>query len=104
MTRVFKITGWLVMAILALLIALVSLRYFVLSLEKAAGQPLGQRFTGYITPLLFHAGGGIVALSLGAWGFWGTFRNKYLRLHRWMGRIYLSAVLVGGTAGFYMAL
>ena len=91
------------MMILALLIALVSFRYFLLSPEVASGPPLGKRFAEYITPLLFHAGGGIVALSLGPWGFWGLFRNKYLHLHRWMGRIYLLAVLVGSIAGLYLA-
>lgn len=87
----------------ALLIALLSFRYFILSPEVAAGPPLAKRFAQYITPLLFHAGGGILALSLGPWGFWSAFRNKYLHLHRWMGRIYLSSVLVGGVAGLYLA-
>jgi uncharacterized membrane protein len=104
MIRIFKITGWLAMTVLALLIALVSFRYFILSPEVASGPPLGKRFAEYITPLLFHAGGGIVALVLGPWGFWGVFRNRYLHLHRWMGRIYLLAVLVGSVAGLYMAL
>jgi uncharacterized membrane protein len=104
MARIFKIAGWVTMMALAALVALTSVRYFFLSPEVAIDGPLARRFAEYITPLLFHAGGGIVALSLGAWGFWGTFRNSYLRLHRWLGRVYLLAVLVGGTAGFYMAL
>jgi uncharacterized membrane protein len=103
MIRALKITGWLAMMILALLVTLVSFRYFILSPESAVGPPLAKRFAEYITPLLFHAGGGIIALSLGPWGFWKGFRNRYLRLHRWMGRIYLLAVLVGSTAGLYMA-
>jgi uncharacterized membrane protein len=104
MTRALKIIGWLAMEILAVLIALTSFRYFIQSPEVAMGPPLGKRFAEYITPLLFHAGGGIVALSLGPWGFWGAFRSKRLRLHRWMGRIYLLSVLVGGVAGFYLAV
>lgn len=104
MTRIFKIAGWVTMTALASLIALTSVRYFVVSPELAIDGPLARRFAEYITPLLFHAGGGIVALTLGSWGFWGTFRNRYLWLHRWLGRVYLLAVLVGGTAGFYMAL
>ncbi len=92
------------MTLSALLIALVSFRYFIISPEVAAEPPLGERFAKHLTPLLFHVGGGIVALALGPWGFWGTFRNKFLQLHRWMGRIYLLAVLIGSIAGFYMAL
>jgi uncharacterized membrane protein len=38
------------------------------------------------------------------WNFWGKSRNKYPLLHRWIGRVYLIAVLVGGTAGFYLGL
>ncbi len=91
------------MTSLALLIALLSFRYFIVSPEVASGPPLAKRFAEYITPLLFHAGGGILALSLGPWGFWSTFRNKYLRLHRWMGRLYLLSVLIGGSAGLYLA-
>jgi uncharacterized membrane protein len=104
MIRGFKIIGWLAMTLSALFIALASFRYFILSPEVAAGPPLGQRFAEYITPLLFHVGGSIVALSLGPWGFWVRLRNKYLTVHRWMGRIYLLSVLVGGIAGFYLAL
>lgn len=93
------------MTLLASFVALVSFRYFILDTNVAMGEPvLAKRFTEYITPLLFHAGGGIIALLIGAWGFWGTFRNKYLNLHRWFGRIYLLAVLVGSLAGLYMAL
>ena len=102
MIRSFKVLGWLAMTILAMLIALTSFRYFTQSPEVAMGPPLGKRFAEYITPLLFHAGGGLLALSLGPWSFWGKFRNRYLHLHRWMGRIYLSSVLVGGVAGFYL--
>ena len=104
MIRILKILAWLAMMSLALLVAVTSFRYFLLGPEIAAPAPLAKRFGEYITPLLFHAGGGILALSLGLWGFWQAFRNKYLQLHRWMGRIYLLAVLVGGTAGLYMAV
>jgi len=103
MTSIFKKTAWVAMTFLALLVALISLRFFVLDPEVAAGPPLGKRFAEYMTPLLFHAGGGRVALSLGAWGFWGAFRNKYLKLHRLLGRLYLMGVLVGGVSGFYMS-
>ena len=104
MTRLLKTIGWIAMTSLALFVALVSARYFVISPELATGPELAKRFAEYITPLLFHAGGGIVALTLGPWGFWSRRRNKYLNLHRWMGRIYLLAVLVGSLGGLYMAV
>jgi uncharacterized membrane protein len=92
------------MTLLASYIALFSLRYFILSPEVAIGEPFAQRFAQYITPLLFHAGGASIALFLGAWNFWGAFRKKYLDLHRWIGRIYLLAVVVGGTSGLFLAM
>lgn len=104
MNRTFKTTIWLVMTLFALLTALVSLRYFVIKPETAAAGPeFGKQFAENIVPLLFHVGGGVIALSLGVWGFWGAFRNKYLLLHRCLGRIYLASVLIGGTAGLYLA-
>jgi hypothetical protein len=29
--------------------------------------------------------------------------RRYLRLHRWLGRVYLGGVLVGGLGGLYLA-
>jgi len=92
------------MMLLASVIALTSLRYFVLTPEAAIGQPLGNRFTEYISALQIHILGSALALFLGVWNFWGKSRDKYLSLHRWLGRIYLIAVFVGGTAGFYLGL
>lgn len=45
--------------------------------------------------LIGHISCGIVALVLGPFQFWKAFRNKYLSLHRWMGRVYLIAILLG---------
>jgi uncharacterized membrane protein len=104
MTRALKIIGWLTVLLLASVVALTSLRYFVLTPEAAAGQPLGARFGEYIHALQIHIIGSALALFLGVWNFWGKTRDKYPALHRWLGRIYLSAVLVGGTAGFYLGL
>lgn len=102
MNRALKISSWLAMTLLAALIAIFSLRYFLFDIEAVA-PAMAERFIGYITPLLFHAGGGIIALALGPWGFWTKFRNNNIRLHRLVGRIYLSSMLVSGTAGFYLA-
>jgi uncharacterized membrane protein len=103
MTRVVRISGWLLMMLLAGAIALVSLRYFILKPEIAAGPPLGDKFASHLPALLVHVTGGILALFLGPWQFWVNFRNSFLSLHRWLGRIYLCAVLVGSVAGIYLA-
>ena len=45
----------------------------------------------------------MVALLTGPWQFWTGFRARYARLHRWTGRIFLSAVAVGSVGAFRMA-
>lgn len=104
MTRTFKIISWLTILLFALFISLTSLRYFVLPPEAAIGKPFDIRFTEYITSLQIHIIGSSLALFLGVWNFWGKSRDKYPLLHRWIGRLYLIAVLLGGTAGFYLGL
>lgn len=91
------------MMLLASMIALVSVRYFIQRPELAAGEPLGDKFARHLPVLLIHVTGGVLALFLGPWQFWRGLRNRHLSLHRWLGRIYLLAILVGGSAGIYLA-
>jgi uncharacterized membrane protein len=104
MTRALKITGWLLMLLLAFLITLVSLRYFIVRPEVAAAPPLGERFATYLPIFLCHVAGGTLALVLGPWQFWTRLRDRSPRLHRWLGRVYLSAILIGGVSGLYVAV
>jgi uncharacterized membrane protein len=103
MTRVARIAGWVLMLLLALAVAVVSLRYFILRPEVAADPQLGNKFANHLPVFLAHVSGGILALFLGPWQFWGSLRNRFLSLHRWIGRLYLCAVLIGGIAGLYLA-
>ncbi len=53
--------------------------------------------------LIGHISGGLLALLIGPFQFWKTFRNKYMTTHRWMGRIYLTAILIGSISATYLA-
>jgi hypothetical protein len=53
--------------------------------------------------LIGHISGGLLALAIGPFQFWKAFRNKYLKTHRWLGRIYLVAILVGTIAATHLA-
>ena len=53
--------------------------------------------------LIGHVSGGILALTIGPLQFWNAFRTKYLKTHRWLGRIYLSAILIGSISSTYLA-
>jgi hypothetical protein len=49
----------------------------------------------YKWALIGHISCGLLALVFGPFQFWKAFRNKYLTVHRWSGRIYLTAILIG---------
>ena len=59
-------------------------------------------YQNYLPMVLLHLGGGILTVLIGPFQFWSTQRNKYPRVHRTMGRIYLSGVAIGGIGAAYM--
>ncbi|MCA9997245.1 MAG: DUF2306 domain-containing protein [Anaerolineales bacterium] len=65
-----------------------------------------QRLTylAHMSGILTHALASSVALLIGPFQFLPRLRQKrFLSLHRWLGRIYLLGILLGGLSGFYMA-
>ena len=50
-----------------------------------------------------HVLGGAVVLLVGGFQFVAGLRRKFPLVHRWMGRLYLSFVLIGGIGGLVMA-
>ena len=54
-------------------------------------------------PLVGHIGGGLVALGIGPWQFSARLRTRRLALHRWMGRAYVVAVILGGAGGLVLS-
>lgn len=103
MARALKITGWILMTLLAAAITAVSLKYLVHWPQVADGEPFPGKFAAHLPTFLLHVLGGTVALVLGPWQFWTRLRNRRPSLHRWLGRVYLVAILVGGATGLYMA-
>lgn len=57
----------------------------------------------YKWPLIGHISGGLLALAIGPFQFSTTFRNKFMTTHRWLGRIYLTAILIGTISSTYLA-
>lgn len=53
--------------------------------------------------VLGHVVGGTLALIIGPFQFAEGFRVKYMSVHRNMGKIYLSAILIGAICSFVMA-
>lgn len=97
--------GFVAMTILCLLVAAYAVGMY------GFGQP-GERlhpemravFQSHPIGIKSHIFASALALLLGPFQFSTRLRNRVPTLHRWMGRLYLGiAVLVGGTAGLYMA-
>ncbi|HEX5058875.1 MAG TPA: DUF2306 domain-containing protein [Kofleriaceae bacterium] len=75
--------------------------------EPAANQPplvehLLARYTVAQLVFVVHVVGGGIALLAGPWQLMPRLRARRPRLHRATGYIYVSAVLLGGSAGFVM--
>jgi uncharacterized membrane protein len=50
-----------------------------------------------------HLGGGLSALALGPWQFNSRLRARTIKVHRWLGRGYVVAVVVGGIGALALA-
>ncbi len=61
------------------------------------------RYWDFKWPLIGHISGGFIALVIGPFQFSKTFRNKFMTTHRWMGRIYLTAIFIGTISSTYLA-
>jgi Predicted membrane protein (DUF2306) len=73
------------------------LPYFSLNKESYG------RFWNYKWPLVFHISCGLIAMIIGPFQFWKTFRSKYIKTNRMMGRIYLIAILIGTISATNLA-
>lgn len=90
------------MSITTVLVALVSYRFLFLDLNVAfsgmEGHILERR-----TAFLAHIIAAPVCLLVGVLQFLPNLRRTMPAFHRWSGRLYGLAVLIGGLAGLYMA-
>ena len=81
-------------------VALVSFRYFF----SAMPAPPAIQANAFRDPwLLMHAGGAATALLLGPVQFFPRLRARFLRMHRWIGRVYVLGCTVGGVTGLVLA-
>lgn len=93
--------GWVALAIPAGVIALYAAAVL---LSPGFGPPfVAERRATMPLALGTHLSGGLIALALGAWQFNTRLRQTHLPLHRWIGRTYVVAVLVGGSGALWMA-
>lgn len=97
----YKTIAWMVFLAFLLLFALKfiygELNYFRFT-EDVFGRYWSVRW-----PLIGHIAGGVLALVIGPFQFWKYLRTKYLKLHKYVGRIYLIAILISSLCSTYLA-
>jgi uncharacterized membrane protein len=94
-------TGWALAALLSVGVAAFSYRYLMPGAPAAVAQILGSAFA---KPWLYvHIAGAATALLLGPIQFVPAVRRRAPGLHRWIGRTYIVACLVGAVGGFVAA-
>ena len=92
---------WSICVLLCVFVALVSYRYLV----TVADAPPVIATNALKNPwLLIHVAGAATALLLGPLQFSSRLRSRFRSFHRWIGRTYAVACLVGGVSGFVLAL
>lgn len=64
----------------------------------------GAQYLKYRAALWTHIITSLVALLLGIFLFYTPFRRSYRRLHRYMGRLYVCAVLIGSCGSFWLGI
>lgn len=93
---------WVVMTVLATLVAAYAAAVLLL---HGFGPPfIGARRSTMPLAVTAHLSGGLIALAVGAWQMNARLRYRVIELHRWMGRTYVVAVLVGGLGALRMAV
>ena len=92
---------WGMGAAAGILLALASYRYFF----GVGPMPPKIVANAFATPwLTIHIGGAATALLVGSFQFLDRLRLRRPAVHRWTGRLYVVACLVGGVSGLVLAV
>jgi uncharacterized membrane protein len=90
-------------AVLSFIMALMSYRFLALGMNDAFPEMIGH-ITDRKFVFVAHVTAAPVALILGTMNMLDRRRKKRGTLHRWMGRAYAVAILVGGLSGLGLAI
>jgi hypothetical protein len=102
MRRSFRVASMTTMWFLALAAALTSARYFLVPPRLLLPTEILALSRNH-TCILVHIAGGIVAITVGLFQFVGSLRAAHPGVHRAMGYLYLSAVLLAGCVGLWLS-
>jgi uncharacterized membrane protein len=94
---------WILLVVLAFAVAIYALT-IALSAQRGQLSPLAAQLVAAKPWLaLAHFAAGGIALAVGMLQFSTRLRSKQPAIHRWVGRVYVSAVAGSGSAGLVLA-
>lgn len=94
---VMRLAGFGVLIALSLSVCILAVLYAFRPLPHKSQSP-------YLEGLYVHIFASVFALALGPFQFSSRLRRTRIRLHRWLGRLYLGVgVLAGGVSGLFIA-
>lgn len=101
-------SGWLIITAFSVFLFAITALYFVYYYNPAYNFLAKKQDVVFNvfwrTAFYIHITGGMLALLVGPFQFIKKLRNKYLRFHRNIGKVYLVAILIlGGPSGLFMA-
>jgi uncharacterized membrane protein YozB (DUF420 family) len=94
------LVGWVLLAVFAIEVGLVSLRYTLPKIPFPTDLPNFRTRHGW---LIAHATFASIALLAGPWQFLPLIRRRWLAVHRWTGRAYCATVVLGWLASIPIA-
>jgi len=93
--------GWTSMMLLA---SVVSIYATLVLLVPGFGPPFIANLRAAMPwAVVAHLAGGLSAMALGPWQFSTRLRARAINVHRWLGRGYVVAVLIGGLGALVLA-
>ena len=96
--------GWGFLLLLAVFPVLLSSSYLTLNPEDFSFAAQKAVYMAHHAVLMVHIIASMLAILIGPFQFLPRLRKgPLLKVHRWLGRVYLLSVLFGGLSGLYMA-
>lgn len=98
-------TGWTRYGLVAVILLAIPIGLYAYLFQAGmTGDPAFQaRFAEVPVFAAFHVLGGGTILIIGGFQFIAAIRARRIAAHRWVGRVYLSGVLIGGVGGLVLA-
>ncbi len=91
------------LTIMTLMSIVIGLYAFGFQFRLTGDPTIHLRFDNMLVASTMHVVGGGLVLLTGALQFWRSLRLKMPVVHRWLGRVYLCFVLIGGIGGLALA-